>query len=312
MAAVMTTAEDRADPIDAIADFMAGFSLEATRPSAEEVAALAHIAPAGARVYVSAVPKRPAQEAIEAAARLRQAGFEPVPHLAARGFASTRALDNFLACLSGEAGVERLLVIAGDHEEPAGEFRSAIEVIDGGALQRHGICEIGIAGYPDGHPRLLQQDLDRAIADKIRAAESTGLALHIVTQFCFDAPAILQWITRLRDFGLEHPVRIGLAGPTNLATLLRYAKRCGVRASAHSLARQAGLVRQLFAMSAPDALVRALAQARAERHLGEIAPHFFSFGGLARTARWAEAVTQRHIALEAGEGFRVEPPRAES
>ena len=64
MAAVMTTAEDRADPIDAIADFMAGFSLEATRPSAEEVAALAHIAPAGARVYVSAVPKRPAQEAI--------------------------------------------------------------------------------------------------------------------------------------------------------------------------------------------------------------------------------------------------------
>jgi methylenetetrahydrofolate reductase (NADPH) len=309
MAAAMTTVEDRADLVDAIADFMAGFSLEATRPSAEEAAALADIAPASARVYVSAVPKRPAQEAIEAAARLRKAGFEPVPHLAARGFASAHALDDFLARMGGEAGVERLLVIAGDHDEPAGEFRSAIEVIDGGALQRHGICEIGIAGYPDGHPRLVQQDLDRALADKIRAAESTGLAVHIVTQFCFDVQAILQWITRLRDFGLEHPVRIGLAGPTNLATLLRYAKRCGVRASAQGLARQAGLVRQLFAMSAPDALVRTLAQARAERHLGEIAPHFFSFGGLARTARWAEAVAQRHIALEAGEGFRVEPPR---
>jgi methylenetetrahydrofolate reductase (NADPH) len=295
MAAAMTTVEARADPIDAIADFMAGFSLEATRPSAEEVAALAAVAPASTSVYISAVPKRPAHEAIEAAARLRQAGFEPVPHLAARGFASTRALDDFLARMSGEAGVVRLLVIAGDHGEPAGEFHSAIEVIDGGALQRHGICEIGVAGYPDGHPRLLQQDLD--------------LAVHIVTQFCFDAQAILQWITRLRDFGLEHPVRIGLAGPTNLATLLRYAKRCGVRASAQGLARQAGLVRQLFAMSAPDALVRALAQARAERHLGEIAPHFFSFGGLARTARWAEAVAQRHVALEAGEGFRVEPPR---
>lgn len=309
MAAVMTTAEDRADPIDAIADFMAGFSLEATRPSAEEVAALAAVAPASTSVYISAVPKRPAQEAIEAAARLRKAGFEPVPHLAARGFASAGALDDFLARMSGEAGVVRLLVIAGDHEEPAGEFHSAIEVIDGGALQRHGICEIGVGGYPDGHPRLLQQDLDRALADKIRAAESTGLAVHIVTQFCFDAQAILQWIARLRDFGLEHPVRVGLAGPTNLATLLRYAKRCGVRASAQSLARQAGLVRQLFAMSAPDALVRTLARARAERHLGEIAPHFFSFGGLGRTARWAEAVAQRHIALEASEGFRVEPPR---
>ena len=213
--------------------------------------------------------------------------------------------------MSGEAGAVRLLVIAGDREEPTGEFRSAIEVIDGGALQRHGICEIGVAGYPDGHPRLLQQDLDRALADKIRAAESTGLAVHIVTQFCFDAPAILQWIARLRDFGLEHPVRVGLAGPTNLATLLRYAKRCGVRASAQGLARQAGLLRQLFAMSAPDALVRALAQARADKHLGEIAPHFFSFGGLLRTARWAAAVAQRRIALEAGEGFRVEPPPTE-
>jgi methylenetetrahydrofolate reductase (NADPH) len=213
--------ENRAEPIDAIADFMAGFSLEATRPSAEEVAALAAIASPGTRVYVSAVPKRPAQEAIEAAAQLRKAGFEPVPHLAARGFASARALDHFLARVSGEAGVVRLLIIAGDHEEPAGDFRSALEVIDGGALQRHGIREIGIAGYPDGHPRIQQQDLDRALVDKIRSAEATGIAVQIVGQFCFDAQAIVQWIARLRDFGLEHPARIGLAGPTNLATLLR-------------------------------------------------------------------------------------------
>jgi methylenetetrahydrofolate reductase (NADPH) len=275
----MTTIEDRAEPVDAIANFMAGFSLGATRPSAEEVAALAAIAPSGTRVYVSAVPKRPTQEAIEAAAQLRKAGFEPVPHLAARGFASARALEDFLVRLNGEAGVVRLLIIAGDHEEPAGDFRSALEVIDGGALQRHGIREIGVAGYADGHPRILQQDLDRALAGKIRSAEATGMAVHIVGQFCFDTQAIVQWIARLRDFGLEHPVRIGFAGPTNLATLLRYAKRCGVRASAQNLARQAGLLRQLFAMSAPDALVRALAQARAQLHLGEIAPHFFPSAG---------------------------------
>ena len=65
-------------------------------------------------------------------------------------------------------------------------------------------------------------------------------------------------------------------------------------------------------MSAPDALVRRLAQARAQLHLGDVAPHFFSFGGLLRTARWTEAVAQRRIELEAGGGFRVEPPRAET
>ena len=179
-------------------------------------------------------------------------------------------------------------------------------MIDGGALQRHGIVEIGIAGYPDGHPRISEQDLDRSLADKIHVAETTGMAVHIVTQFCFDAQAILKWIGRLRDFGVEYPVRVGLPGPTNLATLLRYARRCGVRASAQGLARQAGLVRQLFAMSTPDILIRTIAEARARRHLGEIAPHFFSFGGLAQAARWGAAVADHRIALEPSDGFRVE------
>ena len=299
---------DRPDPVDAIVDFVRGFSLEATRPSAEDIAVLAAVARPGTRIYVSAVPTRPAQDALEAVASLRAAGFEPVPHLAVRNFATARELDDFLARV-GEAGVRRVLVIAGDRDQPSGDFRSSIEVIDGGALQRHGIVEIGIAGYPDGHPRISEQDLERSLAEKIHVAETTGMAVHIVTQFCFDAPTILKWIGRLRDFGVEHPVRVGLPGPTNLATLLRYARRCGVRASAQGLARQAGLVRQLFAMSTPDVLVRAIAEARAHKHLGEIAPHFFSFGGLAQAARWAAAVAEHRIALEPSAGFRVEPPR---
>jgi len=303
-----TRLESSPASIEAIADFVRGFSLEATRPSPDDIAALAEVLPVETRVYVSAVATRPAAEAIAAAAALRRAGFEPVPHLAVRNFASSDDLDDFLKRMSGEAGVQRALVIAGDRDQPAGPFRSAIEVIDGGMLRRHGLVEIGIAGYPDGHPRLAQHDLDRALADKIRAAETTGMAVHIVTQFCFDARSISAWIGRLRDFGIEHPVRVGFAGPTNLATLLRYAQRCGVRASMQGLARQTGLVRQLFAMSAPDALLRPLAEARADMHLGDIAAHFFSFGGLAGTARWAKAVAGRRLTLEPGGGFRVEPP----
>jgi methylenetetrahydrofolate reductase (NADPH) len=305
--AAMTATGGRVDPAGAIAGFVRDYSLEATRPSAADVAALADTAPAGTRVYVSAVPGQSAAAAAEAAQQLRAAGFEPVPHLAARNFATAHELDAFLSRLGGEAGVRRVLVIAGDRAAPAGEIRSALDVIDGGALRRHGIVEIGIAGYPDGHPRIAQGELDRALAAKVRAAEAIGVKVQIVTQFCFDAGAILDWIARLRAFGLEQPVRVGLAGPTNLATLLRYAQRCGVRASAQVLARQAGLVRQLFALSAPDALVRALAQARVARPLGEVAAHFFSFGGLVRTARWAQAVAERRFALE-GDGFRVEPP----
>jgi len=291
----------------AIADFVQGFSIEATRPTAAEIDVLTAIVPKGTRVYVSAVPTRPTQELLDSAIRLRAAGFSPVPHVAARMFATTSALDEFLAQLSGKANVERLLIIAGDRDRPAGDLHSSLEVIDGGLLQRRGIKEIGIAGYPEGHPRISQHDLDRALMDKIAAAEATGMKVHIVTQFCFDAAAILQWIRRLRDFGLEHPVRVGLAGPTNLPALLRYARRCGVRASIAGLARQSGLARQLFAMMAPDTLVQALAQARSDRRLGMVKPHFFAFGGVAATARWASAVAEGHIMLEAGPGFRVEP-----
>jgi hypothetical protein len=194
------------DPTRAIADFVQGFSIEATRPSTAEIDVLATIVPKGTRVYVSAVPARPMQEVLNSAIRLRTAGFSPVPHIAARMFATTAALDEFLVQLTSKANVERLLVIAGDRDRPAGDLRSSLEVIDGGLLQRRGIREIGIAGYPEGHPRISQNDLDRALMDKIAAAEATGIKVHIVTQFCFDPTTILQWIRRLRDFGLEHPV----------------------------------------------------------------------------------------------------------
>jgi methylenetetrahydrofolate reductase (NADH) len=295
------------DPARAIAAFAHGFSLEATRPSADEVAALAEVASAGTQVYVSAVPTRPVGESIAAAARLKAAGFEPVPHLAVRNFATVARIDDFLARMSGEAGVERFLIIAGDRDQPAGELAGAIDVIDAALLRRRGVVEIGLAGYPQGHPRISAQDLDRALIEKINAAETIGLSSHIVTQFCFDPSAMIAWLEKLRDFGVENPVRVGLAGPTNFITLARYARRCGVRASAHALARHTGLARQLFAMWTPDELVGALVAARSGGHLGEIKPHFFSFGGLLQTARWANAVAQGRLTLASGQGFRVDP-----
>ncbi len=289
-----------------IAAFMAGFSLEATRPTDADIAALGILAH-GTRIYISAVPGRPAEESIAAAKRLAGAGFEPVPHVAVRNFASGEALDDFLARLTGEAAVHRLLVIAGDRGE-YGPYRCALDAIDSGVFRRRGIRAIGIAGYPDGHPRIGRGELDRALAEKIAAAEATGLGVEIVTQFCFNARAILDFIARLRTFGFEQPVRVGLAGPTSLASLLRYAARCGVRASAQALATRAGLVRRMFAMSVPDDLIRALAEAG----LANVSTHFFSFGGLPASARWARAVADGNIVIQGETGFAVAPPSQDS
>jgi methylenetetrahydrofolate reductase (NADPH) len=292
-----------------IASFMADFSVEATRPSDADMVALS-VLPRGTQIYVSAVPGRPADESVSAALRLRATGFEPVPHVAVRNFASAAALDDFLARLTGEADVRRVLVIAGDRAE-CGPFKRAHDAIDSGVFRRRGIRFIGVAGYPDGHPKIGPDALQRALAEKIAAAEATGLAVEIVTQFCFDARTMLDYVARLRAFGFEQPVRIGLAGPTSLSSLLRYASRCGVRASAQALAQRAGLVRQLFALTVPDDLIRALAEAApVQKSAHHVSAHFFSFGGLGATARWARAVADGRIMLEGDGGFGVIAPNA--
>jgi len=292
------------DPVTRIAAFMAEFSLEATRPSDADINALG-VLKRGTRVYLSAVPNRPADESVTAAVRLRAGGFEPVPHVAVRSFASADALDHFLARLHSDAGVDTVLVIAGDRSE-CGPFRSALDAIDSGVLRRRGMRRIGIAGYPEGHPRIGNEELDRALRGKIAAAETIGLEVEVVTQFCFDARAILDFVARLRAFGFEHRVRVGLAGPTSLGSLIRYAGRCGVRTSAQALARRAGLMRQMFAMTTPDDLVRALADAAP----AGVVPHFFSFGGIPATSRWVRAVAGGRVTLDADNGFRIEAPHS--
>ena len=303
MLAPRNAADVAADTLAAVAAFMRGGSLEATRPTPEDVAALRAAAAPGTHVYLSAVPTRPQEDVVAQAAAVRAAGLEPVPHLAVRNFANANALKRFVDRLTAEAGVRRLLVIAGDRPEPAGPFLGALEAIDSGMIR--GIESIGISGYPDGHPRIADHELDRLLAAKLEAAGATGLTVEIVTQFCLDAAPILAWVRRLRDHGIDQPVRIGLAGPTNLTTLMRYAKRCGVRASTQGLTRNAGLMKRLLGAAAPDGIVRALVEANRDGELGEISPHLFSFGGIGATARWAAGAAAGRVRLDR-EGFAVE------
>jgi methylenetetrahydrofolate reductase (NADPH) len=308
LAAAVATSAAPSTPQQRIAAFATRASFEATRLAPGDIEALRTSLAPTTPIYVSAVPARPPAEQVDTAARLAAAGFEAVPHIAARSFASGAELDRHLGRLVDDAGVRRALVIGGDLQNPAGPFFAASEVIESGLLQGRGIAEIGIAGYPDGHPRLSTTELDRALAAKVEAAVETGLAVHIVTQFGFSASTILAWIARLRDQGIDLPVRIGLAGPATLSGLLRYARICGVAASAQGLARHTGLARHLFGMVAPDTVLRPLAEAAAAAELGDVAPHIFSFGGLATAARWAAAAAAGRVVLDREDGFTVEAP----
>jgi methylenetetrahydrofolate reductase (NADPH) len=267
---------------------MRGFSVEATMPDRAEIAALGGVLRPGSHVYLSAPPHHPPARLVAAARDVLAAGFVPVPHLAARAFASLAMLDDVVARLVGDAGVDRALVIAGDRDPPSGPFADALALIRSDVLPRRGIFEIGIAAYPDGHPAIPDGVLAAALGDKLDAALVRGLRVHIVTQFCFDAEPIIAWLRRIRYSRIAVPVRIGIAGPASMRGLLRYALRCGVRASLRGMRdpRAARLIGDV----APDALIQALGDARSLLNLEPLVVHLFSFGGLVHTARWAAGV----------------------
>jgi len=257
------------------------FSLEATRPSAAEIASLGELLPRDTSVYFSAVPTLTPQELVAGAALLRKGGLEPVVHIAARRIHAAADLQDLLTRLHAEADVRRLLVIGGD-VDTAGAFPDALAVIQKGRLREAGIEEIGIAGYPEGHARIASDRLEAALDQKIAAARAAGLRVHIVSQFSFSPDAVVAWLKRLRACGIALPVKVGMAGPTSLTALLRYAKRCGVNASLRGLA--SGLGSGLIGNVGPDAILAALAEASG---IGDVSPHYFSFGGVLQTARYA-------------------------
>lgn len=267
---------------------MRDWSIEATLPSADDVAMLADIAPPGTRVYLTALPNRPADQAVDAARRVRAAGLEPVPHLTARTQTGREAASDAVRRLAGEAGVTMLLVIAGDIDAVSGPYEGALDLIRDVPLSDLGIREIGVSGYPEGHPKIADADIDRALDGKIGCAAEAGLGLHIATQFCFDATAIRGWLERLRARGVSAPVRVGLPGPASAASLLKFAVRCGVKASTTGFGRKLGLARKLLGPVDAGDIVRALdADGLASGALGDVGAHVYAFGGIERTARWA-------------------------
>jgi methylenetetrahydrofolate reductase (NADPH) len=136
-------------------------------------------------------------------------------------------------------------------------------------------------------------------------AQSQGLDAFVVTQFSFDEDVAANYVRSMRERGLRTRVRVGLAGPTSITSWLGYAKRCGVKASASALARQAGLVGHLFKMLTPDPIICRFAQAAENGDFADVEAHLFSFGGVVETARWLNAVQRGCLALEHGRGFRV-------
>ena len=287
--------------------FAEAASMEVTSHDREARRALVGQLAPGTAIYIAHTPNSTVGEVAEAACEVEGDGFRAFPHLVARRIPDEGAFTDALARLQ-RGGVDRALLVAGDLRPPAGPYDSTLQLLASGALEAHGIRTLGVAGHPEGHQRVEDAALWQALAEKQRYADRTGASLHIATQFSFDADAVTGWVRRLDGEGIRLPVHVGIMGPATLATLLRYAKVCGVGASLQAMLTNANTLKLMRNLkSSAEEMLLAMTAAREGALAARIVkPHFFAFGGIARTARWLQAVRDGAFELDAeGETLTV-------
>ena len=262
------------------------FSVEITAKDVDHLDGAAQFLPANTTVSITFLPGETFASRVDAAARVASLGFRPVPHLSARRLHSAGELEGFLDALAGRIALEQVFVVAGDLPQATGPYEDALAVIRSGLLKRYGVRHVGIAGYPEGHPNINPDVLANAMLDKVAALNDMGLESSIMTQFGFDAAPVLDWLTSLRQMGITSPVRIGVAGPASITTLLRFSARCGVGASASVMKKYGLSLTKLIGSAGPDPLLADLGAGLTTARHGVTKIHFYPFGGLTNTAKW--------------------------
>ena len=283
-------AADARDIAAAAAELVACGSLEMGADAPEDAQRIASLLPAGTPVYVNHLPRRELAHTLPALVALSEAGLEPVPHVAARRIASRAEAQSFLKQAVRLASVRKVLLIGGDVAEPLGPYGDAAAFMRDHLLPESGVEQVGLASYPEGHPRVASSKIAAALADKVALARAQGLGVHLVTQFSFAPNRIVEHCADLARRAPDLPLYVGLPGPTSPRTLLRYAQRCGVSASLRALQAQGMGAVRLFTHADPTDQLTALA-----RHVlagsanNVVGVHLYSFGGVATTAHWMNA-----------------------
>lgn len=286
---------------------MSGFTIETTPGSAAKIPDYREYMRPGCVIAVTFLPGSDYRDTIRTSRRLRDEGFEPVPHIVGRSIPSEQDLIAFLDGVTSEAGVDHVVTLAGAVDKPLGPYDSSIDLLETGLFDKYNIRQIGVAGHPEGNSDIGDELLGQALDFKNAFAQRSDAKLYVVTQFVFEAEPVIRWDKAIQRSGNRLPIHIGVPGLASLKALINHARACGVGASMKFLTKQARNVAKLLTVQSPDKLIIDLARYKAEDPVCGIRKvHMYPLGGMRRSAAYSYALADGAFEINAkGTGFNL-------
>ncbi len=251
-------------------------------PTATIEAKVLDAVPRQITLTVTASPVKGLDPTLDLAERLTGHGYTVVPHIAARLVRSEDHLAEIVDRLK-RAGITEIFMPAGDADPPAGSWDAALPGLQ--ALGRMGdpIPEVGITGYPERHPAIDDDVTVQAMWDK------RSHATCVISNMCFDAHRICDWVKRVRRRGITLPIKVGVAGPVETTKLLTMATKIGVGESTRFLSKHKGWAARLTTPGySPERLISAVAGEVGAQQYGVVGLHVFTFNQVAETEAWRQ------------------------
>ncbi len=245
--------------------------------------------PSDMYLAVTCSPTKGVDETLELSEKLIERGFKVTPHIASKCVSGEKHLEAIIKKLD-ELGIESIFVPGGDRPEPMGDFNNALDLLKALKKLGHNLNKIGMAAHPEGHPDVSDEILMEALEEK------KDLADFIVTQKCFDAEILNDWMNQIHKKGIELPVWVGLPGVIERGRLLKTSLRIGVGDSLRFLRKKSQVATELMKSSIynPDDLVRDITE-KIDINDSKLAGyHIYCFNQIETTEKWR---TERISAL---------------
>ena len=273
-----------------IKELIKGYTIETTPNVYEKSGNLSAYLTRNKDVYITYLPDEDPKRVINTAKKINQEGLNAIPHLPARTIKDYNMLEKYLGSLAENAGCKKILVIGGGNKK-IGNINSSLEILQTDLLSKFNFKQVGLAGHPEGHPYILNNDLDEIVIKKNQFANNVDYKMYFVTQFFFEARVFEKWEKHINSLGNKLEIHAGIPGPASLKLLVSYAKSCGIGNSIRFLSKQALNISKIATTKKPDKLIADLAEYKFNSSSSKLAKlHLYPFGGMKKTSQWMNTI----------------------